>query len=137
MVQGADNKWRFEIPDQAAVVKPFERIDPGNTFRNRGTRNRPLNEIIEHPEFFAAYPRARYLDTSLEVTPARQAGGSFFPSTGEISVRGPERHGPPGPDELNMRSSLLHEMQHAVKREKASRPAQTPMPCKISYRHRH
>src|SRR5215468_11057550 len=54
--QGADNKWRFEIPDTGAsdVAKhidiPHERARIGDV---------RVGDVFQHPEFYDAYPQAR------------------------------------------------------------------------------
>ncbi len=53
--QGKDGKWRFEIPDDRAKFRPgtFEDVGSG------ASAPKPLGEVIDHPEMFAAYPELK------------------------------------------------------------------------------
>lgn len=90
--QGPDQKWRFEIPDDAA--------------RLTSAGDGPASAVLQHDELFKAYPELA--QNPVERAPPRYGGeGSFDPSTGEISIS-------PRLDNDRARSTLLHELQHAV-----------------------
>lgn len=112
--QGADKKWRFEIDDSKMTVRPDA--------ARRGYDTK-LGDIVDHPEFFAAYPSARDIRMSWGEPPGR--GGytqpAFRGDHERISLSQfdkPEVH----------RSIGLHEMQHAVQeRENFARGGNTHM----------
>ncbi len=112
---GVDGKWRFEIDDSQVQLKPeFAEgeigfaIDPD--FEGKSIN---LEDLIDAPELFSAYPDLRTLKVDTKTT-----GGSFYlPSKDTISLAG-SRVG------KDARSSLLHEIQHAIQeRENFARGA--------------
>lgn len=112
---GADGKWRFEIDDSQVQLKSeFAEgeigfaIDPD--FEGKSIN---LEDLIDAPELFSAYPDLRTLKVDTKTT-----GGSFYsPSKDTISLAG-SRVG------QDARSSLLHEIQHAIQeRENFARGA--------------
>ena len=109
---GAEGKPRFEIPDTNAKIKtkPVAVSTPkgGTQFRYRETS---LEDLLDHPELFENYPWLRKYSVSATINPALRYGGSGqqlsrTKTTGQITVS--------GFDEQGLRSSLLHEIQHAV-----------------------
>lgn len=96
--RGAEGKWRFEIPDEAAKVKSTESATYGS-----------LASHLEHPELYKAYPQLAKIDTMLGKG-AKQGvfrqGGREYEPTPSIRAQGitPEEQ----------RSTLLHEAQHAI-----------------------
>jgi hypothetical protein len=94
--RGADNKWRFEIPDYAS--------------RMTGAVRGSLGMQFEHPELYAAYPgiaQSKLSNIASKTGIGPGVRGMFDPSTNEISVSrtlSPE----------DQRSTVLHELQHAV-----------------------
>ncbi len=91
--KGADEKWKFEIPDTNA------RLDPVMS-------NVPLNAVLEHPELFKAYPQLR--DYQFKILPENswyQGSANHYGSNPSISLR---------PDALKDESVMLHELQHPI-----------------------
>ena len=110
---GADGKWRFEINDSDATLKPLnEGAKPGVLIKSD-----TLDNIIDHQALFAAYPGLRGLLTNITVNPnVSGSSGKFvqgtlgdsneFGSEPEINVIAPTK-----PEALSV---LLHEIQHAI-----------------------
>lgn len=101
--QGADKKWRFEIPDDRAAVM---------------TANAPtLEGKLAHKELFEAYPDIRQTRMFYNEPPGY---GSYLPPEqgwfkkrpGAISVSDSSAPAP-----KTLRDTLLHETQHALQRE--------------------
>ena len=96
--QGADNKWRFEIPDHEARLAGIKRV--GEDFY--------FNELA-HPELREAYGEAPVMGGRWGPS-APEAGGWYQPATEEtiplIHARGP------GPE--SARATALHEEQHHI-----------------------
>jgi hypothetical protein len=93
--KGPDEKWRFEIPDNAAKLTG---VDAG-----------PASSVVQHDELFRAYPELAR--NPVERAPPRYGGeGSFDPATGEIAIH-------PRLDDDRARATLLHELQHAVQND--------------------
>lgn len=104
--RGADDKWRFEIPDIGAKRVGAAEGIPAQS----GTMK--MSELIEHPELYKAYPELADLPVKLDILAAK-SGGSFHPEKG-IGLKSP------GGKEI--RSAALHELQHAIQmREKFAR----------------
>lgn len=95
--RGADGKLRFEIDDRAATVTDAPLSD--TTMR--------LEDYLTHPELYELYPSMRGMPVDFKRPEDMQgARGSFSPSSQRIKLAmdNPEQ----------MRSTLLHEAQHAV-----------------------
>lgn len=100
--QGADGKWRFEVPDDAS------------SFHMRGAgdfRGEPWNSKIgthlDHPALWEAYPEmSRMPSTVTQLAPDAMTNGSgkFAPGHVVIDAKNPAVG----------RSVALHELQHAV-----------------------
>lgn len=101
--QGADGKWRFEIPDKSSQLNP-------NRY-GYGIPEEPTSGVssghIWHPELYDAYPSAGVVDMEIG-----KGGGS-----------GAYYHGDPPFIQINARDAWdgrsigLHEMQHHVQKE--------------------
>lgn len=111
--KGADDKWRFEIPDKAAVMKE---ANPGSY---------TAGDVISHPEFFKAYPDVKTLPTELRDPNVGGARGSYTPSDPVLKGLGVEEGfmAKAAPD---ARESLLHEMQHSVQSREGFSQGSTP-----------
>jgi hypothetical protein len=92
--QGADGRWRFEIPDYKAKL-----VD------DQGFPER-VADTFDHPELFAAYPELRAIKTARSEPP----GNAYH-------LAGPgvkETIGLPADATDADRMLLLHELQHAI-----------------------
>ena len=114
--QGADKKWRFEIPDTAAsdvsrhIDIPHERAAIGDV---------RVGDVFQHPDLYAAYPQMRDY--------------RFSRDPGVLFARGSYRS-----DELNpaikhvavesmmpleeQRGTMLHELQHPIQESEGFSP---------------
>lgn len=110
--KGADGKWRFEINDKDATLKPLREGEQGARYRSDALEN-----VIDHPALFAAYPGLRDLLVNITVDPDTQSEqGSYADGTeGDDYSFGRE-------PEINVTartpkkalSTLLHEIQHGI-----------------------
>lgn len=95
--RGADGKLRFEIDDKASSV--LDVVHGGTSMR--------LEDYLTHPELYDLYPSMRGMPVDFK---PRQdmlgVRGSFSPSSQRITLA--------MDDPEQMRSTLLHEAQHAV-----------------------
>lgn len=109
--RGADNKWRFEIPDSQAAILPGFAKDPGalggnpNAMINLSGEGRiPSQDFLYHPELFEAYPQLSKVTVEHQLGPG--GTGAYHPFDKRIAL---------SPDTAkNMLSTTLHEKQHAV-----------------------
>jgi hypothetical protein len=109
--RGKDGKWRFEIDDSQARMKPdagkaikdnwgpVDYFESGNPIYGEVPKN--LEDVFHHPEFFAAYPDARKIKIVPEYT---NLGVSYG---GKIGI---------DPDLVPLKQSnvMLHELQHEL-----------------------
>jgi hypothetical protein len=108
--QGADGKWRFEIPDFKAKV-----TDAPLAYGKGST----AGEKLEHPELYAAYPDVAQTSV-INYVGNPLAGGEYSHGFGP--------HGAIGltdqtiADPKQMRSTMLHELQHAIQRREGFEP---------------
>jgi len=95
--KGADGKMRFEIDDSASTVS--DSVLPNTSAR--------LEDYLQHPELFELYPTMRGMQVDFkDQSDMIGVNGSFSPADQRIrlAVRPTE----------DMRSTLLHEVQHSV-----------------------
>lgn len=136
--QGADGKWRYEIPDfkfkdgwDLAVRDARSRLDSEYAKRQENVsddseflaleeqlaaekRNlivsRNLSEIVDAPELFSAYPQLK--DLTVEFGPLPDRVGGYFSEDRNV-IRLPLDS---AISSKQARSTLVHEVQHAVQR---------------------
>lgn len=103
--QGADNQWRFEIPDNKSFFRALPMPDrpPGDT----------VGRQLIHDQLYAAYPEAadiglRWMNTK-ETRPGQVKG---LYSEGQIDLFGSR----------DASSTLLHELQHDIQRREGFAP---------------
>lgn len=126
--KGMDDKWRFEIPDNAAEFstkisksKGFN-LDPNEWRGPSGTRGE-LGQTLNHSELFAAYPDLAnvYIDTPFGVTAQKSPSGqyyqkqTFFPEKIEVNSKLMS-------DKQKSMEALLHEVEHAVQAREGFTP---------------
>ena len=109
--KGADGKWRQEIPDRAAFRPEIGLIDGDTTYRT-------MSGSLNHPAMFKAYPEVRDMDTVVSRLP-NTTGGSYqeavpgtkteFGRSAQIDATGKDRE--------DIKSVLLHEMQHYIQKQ--------------------
>lgn len=113
--QGAEGKWRFEIPDNASKMNP-------HTYA-AGMPEQPSQSPVAgqlwHPDLYAAYPEMRGLQATVQRGPA---GGRYYPLEGvDVSANTPAQ----------ARSVTLHELQHDIQQRenfaKGATPDRVPM----------
>lgn len=102
--QGADKKWRFEIPDTGMSISKTQEDTLYNARRREPTT---LSSVISHPELFAAYPQL----TDLPAATTRFVSEASMGPEG-IKVNPKLFSADVTADDL--KSALAHETQHAV-----------------------
>jgi hypothetical protein len=111
--RGADNKWRFEIPDDAATfhrstMHPVDYNIFGKTITaDTGT----ASSVLRHDQLWDAYPDQNFMTV---VQGRGDFKGQYSPPIGKgndasISLNFDRLETAP-----EMRSTMLHEMQHAI-----------------------
>ena len=109
--QGADQKWRFEIPDNASVVRPDAAKGINDTDIRATAYSGPIGGILRHDDLFNAYPPLWDIETKVTKGggyPYQPSGGLNTHESGNLSmfmdVARPEQ----------ARSLALHELMHGV-----------------------
>jgi hypothetical protein len=106
-----DDKPFFEISDQRAAFTPRGR----QAFENGQQFQGHLEDILHHPEFFAAYPEARRMGVSLHSDNSNlgQSTGKFwedpkfgYMQKGKLEVRSPTHE--------KALDVLMHEVNHGI-----------------------
>lgn len=131
---GPDGKWRFEIDDSGAkALDPFnepglldihQRADP-NTAGNTNPVALHLDDILPHEELYKAYGYSDVPNVGFDKMRAR---GTYDPSQDHITLNNDYVLEP------NFgRSTLLHELQHAVQRREGT--ATGGNPSQFDYTH--
>jgi hypothetical protein len=101
--RGKDNKWRFEIDDSKAALKPDARERLAGSENALGST---LGSVYHHPELFKAYPG---LEDALRI------GFMKDPKPGNLGQNlGRKVELNPNRDMFQMDSTMLHELQHTV-----------------------
>lgn len=98
--QGADERWRFEISDDGAAFLPFVDGSAGELW------TKSLDEVIDHPRLFAAYPSLRDIDV-LSADGMGRKRGQYSAGRNEILINSRM-------DAMDQLSTLLHEVQHGI-----------------------
>lgn len=121
MFRGADNKWRYEIPDSPSKMDPFwankapnltieqEHALPRGQFEQvpfepyPGKVTAKLPEVLDHPELYKAYPELR--DVSVVHEPNLGAHAQWDTTENALKLSTPA---------LADKATLMHEIQHAI-----------------------
>jgi hypothetical protein len=107
--RGADEQWKFTIPDDEAKLKNFVTGPDGNVSfgwpEDPSIERRRLGDVYDNPKLFAAYPELK----DMEFIPQDLGGGmtGAYRDQTNTMLLGPQ-------NETNSLSTILHEGQHAV-----------------------
>lgn len=125
--KGADNRWKYEIPDEAAKIndKGFNKTElesnpsaggekdtlysvkpPKKDFFGKTYDHTLLPDVLDHPELYKAYPELKNVKV-VPIEAGRDATGSVNFADNAIKLK----------DELHpsyVRSVILHEVQHLI-----------------------
>lgn len=115
--QGPDQKWRFEIPDNAATAT----LDGKAALSATGpVDRRPMSHFLKHEELFEAYPELADAQTVVRLR-AGPYEGWFSPGRdgGMVIDVGAARP-------QDARSVMLHELQHGVQTLEGFAPGSSP-----------
>lgn len=102
--QGADTKWRQEIPDNKAKYD-----DLWNVY---GSNPSTLGKVLDHPELYKAYPDLK--DMKVNYNP-RTPGAFYDTATDRIEI-----------GSANSKETILHEVQHAIQEREGFAKGGTP-----------
>jgi len=108
--QGAEGKWRFEIPDNDARLSDVSKdvLDPAGKISRS---ERPARQLFEHPDLDAAYPSV--LDSPMSIERGR-GSAAFYDNSGRIDLQPRNVH--------EGKSIGLHELQHRIQRDEGFAP---------------
>jgi len=113
--KGDDGKWRFEVDDSKATVLSKAELDELAKSDPYEMVEVPLPQVFKHDELFANYPQLNDIKVNWEYSKAKGLedekniyyGANYDPQEKLITVGN-------GLDDKQIKSSLLHEVQHAV-----------------------
>jgi len=108
--KGVDGKLRFEVDDKSSTV--MDAVPGGTTLK--------LEEYLNHPDLYSLYPSLREMPVTFKNKADMDLGvrGLFSPSEMKITL---------GIDEPEqMRSTLLHEIQHALQKNEGFSAGSSP-----------
>ncbi len=106
--RGKDGKWRFEIDDSQASIKPLAEWADNSKYPHRMP---DVGQVLDHPELLKAYPQLADVGVRSD-TDLGTSIGAYNPSRNVVEIRDPASYPPTGPKSL--KSVLLHEIQHAI-----------------------
>jgi len=109
--KGADGKWRYEISDADAKFIGKDALEAAAEADPYKMTEMRLGDVLDHPALFAAYPKLRDITVAYEATSA--AGGDLYFGASYNSAENTIMLGN-GLDDAQLRSALLHEIQHGI-----------------------
>lgn len=107
--QGADKKWRFEIPDDKAQMSP-------HVYEKNAVFDPSVEGQLRHEELYKAYPDIR--DGRMVVNKNDSNSGAYYAK----HPLNPERIEINAPDVDSVKSLALHELQHGVQHREGFTP---------------
>src|SRR5271166_2950534 len=121
--QGADQKWRFEIPDQSASLNPEVAGRYAERSVDSPIYSHDASEVMRHRELWNAYPDLAQIDTGL-----RKGGGYPYTPQGSMTVyeSGKRQIDVNAPDAATARSINLNELQHGVQQNEGFAAGASP-----------
>lgn len=105
-----DGKWRFEIPDNAAIPIGMLKLKKQREIYDHSYGDiRPpiMSDALSHSELYDAYPSIG--KSRVGILPTKDAPNAQF-LHGSVSFN-------PSLNKLNMKSEGLHELQHAIQQQ--------------------
>ena len=107
--QGADQHWRFEIPDYTAKIVP-EKIRPTTTGRQTITKEMltPLGEAYQHPALYAAYPKTQDIGSYFSIGPGVEREGLTSWRSGKPLIAATANN------PVGLKRVVSHEIEHAI-----------------------
>ena len=126
--RGAEEKWRYEIPDTNAVIRTHA-FQPVVSKSGTPYKRATLAELLDHPELFAAYPEFKNMQVNETFN---DVNGYYMPRFERGTIN-------PGfsdpyialnlknlPLDENKFSTLLHEAQHGIQQKEGFAPGSNP-----------
>ena len=105
--RGPDNLWRYEIDDSTGTFDPSGAFGRLADAAYHGEESLRLDEVLDHPELFEAYPEVRGLQVFKDSQLPDNAD-AMFDGVSEISL---------DPNSPDPEASLLHELQHWIQNQ--------------------
>lgn len=132
--RGPDDKWRFEINDNGSKFAQDPR-NPQSGWPVDWPHATEVGDAFEHPDLYRAYPGLKDASLGVENLGERERGyyrrpveaspGDLIEPPGEkIGLAVKERRY--GQDLEDARSTMLHELQHAVQQREGFAPGSSP-----------
>ena len=119
--KGADDKWRFEIPDEKSALKqPLQSFYDAETAKyGHQAQETWLPNLLQHDELMAAYPN---------MDRARLFVGDSRSGTARGAYQGTDMEGSHlvGIQPKEGKTTLLHELQHAVQNDEGFAAGSSP-----------
>jgi len=120
--KGGDGKWRFEIDDSAASLRPPNR-QAVDWMQGHGSAEYPVGgvaNVLDHEKLFAAYPDLADIPARLKTGDS----GSYFPNNGfgEAFTLPANFVGGQYKSPQTTLEKTLHELQHAVQKREGFAP---------------
>lgn len=123
--RGTDGLWRFEFPDAQWKDGFFEDRYPDET-------TYMLSDLVDAPELFEAYPELRTYRISFSVKESDTLG-SHNSGDKRIWINTIQFSGDPKADADVIRSTLLHEIQHAIQKQEGFVGGGNPRDSMMAY----
>ena len=124
--RGVDGLWRYEINSAEMTMLVETAQEAADKLAQTGAENLTLADALDYPTFFQAYPQARDIKfaflSEAESKAAGLAGAFFVDETGRLVIMAAE-----GVSPAEMKSTLLHEIQHLVQYYENFAPGTTPL----------
>lgn len=109
--RGDDGKWRFEISDADAKMKPGV-VDISADRARRGENTMPLSDVLDHPALFAAYPHLADIPVAIMDLPGAASGAVARDENGRIILMMSGEAIEKRPEAAE--AILIHEVQHLI-----------------------
>lgn len=117
--KGQDGQWRFEIPDNTSTVDHTQAALGGAP-----DRAAPLPNVLKHSALYEAYPDLANINVAARLDAGGMEGHYALPRT--VGNRLLEGIGAQAPTRNDLRSVLLHEVQHAIQQREGFSSGASP-----------
>ena len=134
--RGHDGKWRFEISDKdAKLIEPPSRVGQKDaagrtiTFENmpaRRSAQKKLSDVLNHLKLFEQYPDLADLPVKWDAN----SKSAYYVPYHEARL-GAKEYISLDPDDPDLLSRILHEVQHAVQSREQFSPGGSPQEWKL------
>lgn len=130
--EGADGKWRFEVPDNAAEFSKTSNPDAYlDIFDEAQARQGgvPLGRAFDHPEWYRNYPDMQAMKFAVGGGDMGRMTGYYSPESDYVAMKDPFEVA--AGEGYTPKSTMIHEGQHAIQQRegfaKGGSPANAAM----------